>query len=97
MLCLGRSDGATGPWLCKVLSALALPLTVVRQGQLRFEPKGRAETFLPDRFLVWICGTKDGTHPHGLPAWDAENGGVKVSLHDGGKTPAVHPTRLTAL
>lgn len=76
---------AAGPWLGKMLPELALPLRVERQVQFWFEPNGGIESFLPDRFPIWIWETKDGAHPYGLPALDGASGGVKVSLHHGGK------------
>lgn len=83
-----------GPWAWKLLADLSLPLRVERQVQIWFEPVGGIEPFLPDRFPIWIWETKEGTHPYGLPALDGAGGGVKVSLHHGGKNPPCTPDTI---
>ena len=83
-----------GPWVGKLLVDLGLPLRVERQVQFWFEPEGGLELFLPDKFPIWIWETKEGTHPYGLPALDGARGGVKVSLHHGGKNPACTPETI---
>ena len=85
---------AAGPWLAKVLADLALPVHVERQVQFWFEPVGGVARFLPDKFPIWIWETKDGAHPYGLPAIEAASGGVKVSIHHGGKHPRCTPDTL---
>jgi sarcosine oxidase len=85
---------AAGPWLGQVLPKLALPLRVERQVQFWFEPGAGIESFLPDRFPIWIWETKDGAHPYGLPALDGASGGVKISLHHGGKNPICTPDTI---
>ena len=85
---------AAGPWLAKVLADLALPVHVERQVQFWFEPVGGVAPFLPDEFPIWIWETKDGAHPYGLPAIEAASGGVKVSIHHGGKHPRCTPETI---
>jgi sarcosine oxidase len=85
---------AAGPWLTKVLAGLALPVQVERQVQFWFEPVGSVAPFLPDKFPIWIWETKDGAHPYGLPAIEAASGGVKVSIHHGGKHPRCTPDTI---
>jgi sarcosine oxidase len=80
-----------GPWLGKVAADLALPLQVERQVQFWFEPAGGIEPFLPEQFPIWLWETNDGTHPYGLPAIDGSSGGVKVSMHHGGKNSHCTP------
>ena len=82
---------AAGPWLGKVLAELKLPLQVERQVQFWFEPAQGIEPFRPGRFPVWLWETQDGSHPYGLPAIDGANGGVKVSMHHGGRNPVCTP------
>ena len=88
-----------GPWARQLLSDLELPLKVERQIQFWFEPVGGLGPFLPDKFPIWIWETKDGEHPYGLPALDGEGGGVKVSIHHGGKnrdcTPETVERKIT--
>jgi sarcosine oxidase len=74
-----------GPWVGEVLRELSLPFLIERQVQLWFEPTSRIENFSPENFPVWIWETKDGAHPYGLPAIDGPGGGVKCSVHHGGK------------
>lgn len=83
-----------GPWLGKIAADLALPLQVERQVQFWFEPVGGIATFMPEKFPVWIWETKDGSHPYGLPAIDRASGGVKVSMHHGGKNPVCTPDTI---
>jgi sarcosine oxidase len=90
----GQLVVAAGPWLGKLLPDLALPLRVERQVQFWFEPGAGIESFLPDRFPIWIWETKDGAHPYGLPALDGASGGVKISLHHGGKNPICTPDTI---
>ena len=45
---------APGAWAPQLLSELGLPLEVERQVMYWFEPEGGADTFLPDRFPIWI-------------------------------------------
>jgi sarcosine oxidase len=85
---------AAGPWLVKVVSELALPLSVERQVQFWFEPNGGPEPFLPERFPIWIWETKDGAHPYGLPALDDPSGGVKVAVHHGGNNAPCTPDTI---
>jgi sarcosine oxidase len=85
---------AAGPWLGKVLADLELPLRVERQVQFWFEPACGIEPFHPSNFPVWIWETSDGTHPYGLPATDGVGGGVKVSMHHGGKNPVCTPDTI---
>ena len=85
---------AAGPWLGKVLSELELSLRVERQTQFWFEAPGGIEPFRPGTFPVWLWETRDGTHPYGLPAIDGPGGGVKVSLHHGGKNSVCTPDTI---
>ena len=85
---------AAGPWLGKVLAELKLPLQVERQVQFWFEPAQGIEPFRPGRFPVWLWETQDGSHPYGLPAIDGANGGVKVSMHHGGRNPVCTPDTI---
>jgi sarcosine oxidase len=77
-----------------VLADLALPVHVERQVQFWFEPAGGVARFLPDKFPIWIWETKDGAHPYGLPAIEAASGGVKISIHHGGKHPRCTPDTI---
>jgi sarcosine oxidase len=83
-----------GPWIGKLFADLGLLLRVERQVQLWFEPASGIEPFLPDKFPIWIWETKEGMHPYGLPALDGDGGGVKVSLHHGGKNPICTPDTI---
>jgi sarcosine oxidase len=69
-------------------------LRVSRQLQVWFEPNGGIESFLPDRFPIWLWETRDGDHPYGLPALEGASGGVKVALHHGGKNPTCTPDTI---
>jgi sarcosine oxidase len=68
-----------GPWAGRLLAGLGVPLTVMRQVPLWFEP-GDAAAFRRDRFPVFIAEVAEG-YFYGLPMVDPA--GVKVARHYG--------------
>jgi sarcosine oxidase len=70
-----------GPWANQVLPGL-FPLKVTRQVMAWIEPVGGVESFLPDRFPVFLCESpNDGFPGYGFPAVDGAHGGVKAAIH----------------
>jgi sarcosine oxidase len=75
-----EADGAivaAGPWTCKLLPELRLPLRVTRQVVGWFEPDD-AEQFAADRFPVFILETEYGHH-YGFPTYGRL--GIKIAKH----------------
>jgi sarcosine oxidase len=68
-----------GAWATQLLRDLGVPLTVMRQVILWFEPYEPA-LFRRDRFPIFICDTPGGAF-YGLPMIDPR--GVKVARHYG--------------
>ncbi len=70
-----------GPWAPQLLGDLGVPLSVERQVLFWFQPPGGVESFLPDRFPVYIWQRADGATPYGFPAVDGAAGGVKIAFY----------------
>ncbi len=68
-----------GPWARAVLTDLKLPLTVMRQVPMWFQPT-QPEKFRRDRFPIYIADLP-GAAVYGLPMIDPR--GIKVALHYG--------------
>lgn len=66
-----------GPWLGQLLAALQLPLTVMRQVVMWFDPTNRAD-FAAPRFPVFLADTPDGCF-YGIPV--AGDRGLKIARH----------------
>ena len=71
---------SAGAWAPKLLADLGLPLEVTRQLLFWFDPKGRIEPFLPDRFPIFIWEPEDGNSFYAIPAHEGPTGGVKVAF-----------------
>jgi sarcosine oxidase len=56
-----------------------------------FEPKNGRETFLPDRFPIYIWEPEDGNKFYGFPAQDGDRG-VKAAFFRAGGTPTTPET-----
>jgi sarcosine oxidase len=69
-----------GAWATKLLVDIGVPLTVMRQVLLWFDPGERAELFQRNRFPVFIADVPGGPI-YGLPAIDSF--GFKVARHYG--------------
>ena len=78
-----RLVNAPGAWAPQLLD-LELPLQVLRQVLVWFDPEGGTEPFLPDRFPIYIWETPRATF-YGFPHQEGPPGGVKVALHGGGE------------
>lgn len=70
---------AAGPWAAGLLAGMQIPLTVMRQVMLWFEPS-RPDAFRIEKFLVFIAETKDG-YFYGVPMLNGW--GVKIAQHYG--------------
>ncbi len=68
-----------GPWARSVLAELKLPLALMRQVPMWFQPK-KPEQFRRDRFPIFIADVP-GAAVYGLPMIDPR--GVKVAVHYG--------------
>jgi sarcosine oxidase len=69
-----------GAWATTVLAKMGVPLTVMRQVLLWFDPRDPKERFQRDRFPVFIADVPDGPI-YGLPAIDRS--GLKIARHYG--------------
>jgi sarcosine oxidase len=69
-----------GAWATKLLSDIGVPLCVMRQTLLWFDPRERSYNFRRDRFPIFIVDVP-GMPFYGLPAIDRH--GVKVARHYG--------------
>jgi|SRR5579872_2050152 len=67
-----------GAWATKLLSDIGVPLAVMRQVMLWFDPRDRSELFQRNRFPVFIADIPGGPI-YGLPAIDSF--GLKVARH----------------
>ncbi len=83
---------APGAWAPQVLSDLGLPLTVERQVQFWFAPRGGAEMFRLGRHPIYIWETSTGVQFYGFPAHGPPEDGVKVAFYRMG-----HDTQPDAL
>jgi sarcosine oxidase len=79
---------SAGAWAPKLLADLGLPLEVTRQILFWFEPQGGIESFLPDRFPIFIWEPEDGNSFYSIPAHDGPEGGVKVAFFRADGRPA---------
>ncbi len=74
----------TGAWAPETLAGLRLPLEVQRRVACWFQPGGRGiESFLPDRFPIYIWNVSNQETFYGFPATDGRDGGVKLAMHSG--------------
>jgi sarcosine oxidase len=70
-----------GPWANTALQEI-LPLRVTRQVMAWIQPTTGVDTFLPDRFPVFLCEDPEGGFPgYGFPALDGPRGGIKAAIH----------------
>jgi sarcosine oxidase len=69
-----------GAWATRLLSDSGMPLTVMRQVQLWFDPGPALPQFARDRFPVFLIDSPLGAH-YGLPAIDRY--GLKCARHYG--------------
>ena len=69
-----------GAWATHLLASMGVPLAVMRQVMLWFDPGERAELFQRNRFPVFIADVPGGPI-YGLPAIDSF--GLKVARHYG--------------
>lgn len=72
-----------GAWAPELLADLGVELTVERQVQFWFTPRGDAARFTPDRHPVYIWESAEGRQCYGFPAVD---GTVKVAFFRGGQS-----------
>jgi sarcosine oxidase len=84
----GRLVVSAGAWAPKLLADLGLPLEVTRQLLFWFDPKDGIESFLPDRFPIFIWEPEDGNSFYAIPAHNGPGGGVKVALFRADGRPA---------
>ncbi|WP_106239685.1 N-methyl-L-tryptophan oxidase [Allonocardiopsis opalescens] len=76
----GRLVVCPGAWAPRLLADLGVPLTVERQVQYWFAPRGGTAAFAPDRQPIYIWESADGTQVYGFPAIDGPDGGVKTAF-----------------
>lgn len=75
---------APGAWAPDLLSQLPIRFDVRRQVMCWFQPVSSPESFLPDRFPIYIYDV-DGTEIfYGFPATDESSAGVKAAMHTAG-------------
>jgi sarcosine oxidase len=72
---------AAGAWTSKVISQLALPLTVIRKVMFWFEPRAGVDAFLSDRCPIFMWEPKDEVLFYGFPGSVDRKKGVKVAIH----------------
>ncbi len=72
-----------GAWAPKVLSPLALPLTVRRKVMFWFDRIGSVGPFLPESFPIYLWEPEGAPQFYGFPAAEGKSGGVKVAIHVG--------------
>lgn len=76
---------APGAWATDILGELHLPLEVQRRAVCWFQPQSSIESFLPERFPIYVWDV-DGAHVfYGFPAIDGPGAGAKVAMHSGGE------------
>ena len=68
-----------GAWATKLLTDIGVPLRVMRQTLLWFNPKSRPEAFRRDNFPIFIADVP-GAPFYGLPAID-HHFGLKIARH----------------
>ncbi|RCV48624.1 N-methyl-L-tryptophan oxidase [Marinitenerispora sediminis] len=69
-----------GAWAPRLLADLGVPLTVERQVQHWFAPRGGIGPFLPERHPIYIWEDAAGEQVYGFPAVDGPAGGVKTAF-----------------
>jgi sarcosine oxidase len=70
-----------GPWANQAMHG-AFPLRVTRQVMAWIQPTTGVDSFLPERFPVFLCEDPDGGFPaYGFPAMDGRAGGIKAAIH----------------
>ncbi len=72
-----------GAWAPELLAELNVPLTVERQVQYWFTPRGPVDPFLADRHPIYVWEREAGRQFYGFPATDRTSG-VKVAFFRGG-------------
>ncbi len=76
---------APGAWAPVPLGELKIPFDIRRHVMCWFRPVANTESFLPERFPIYLWDV-DGEHVfYGFPAIDGLGGGVKVAMHTGGE------------
>lgn len=80
-----------GAWAPQLLADLDLPLEVIRQVMFWYEPTSGLESFLPDRFPIFIWEPDDGNMFYGFPAQDDDRG-VKAAFFRAGGVPTTPET-----
>jgi sarcosine oxidase len=100
----GRIVLCPGAWAPGLLADLGLPLTVERQVQYWFAPRGGTGPFLPGRHPVFVWEDAEGTQVYGFPAYEGPDGGVKTAFFRRGTAcdpdaldRAVHPEEVDAI
>lgn len=78
-----------GPWARQVLAELSLPLTIMRQVPMWFQPSDPTP-FRRDNFPIFIADLPNGAF-YGLPM--IESRGIKVAMHYGGDELS-HPDQV---
>ena len=81
---------APGAWAPDLLHELEIPFDIRRHVMCWFHPVANAESFLPERFPIYLWEIDSEHVFYGFPAIDGSEGGVKVAMHTGGDrcTPA---------
>ena len=88
---------APGAWAPGLLQELGIPFDIRRHVMCWFRPVANVESFLPERFPIYLW-EMDSEHVfYGFPAIDGSEGGVKVAMHTGGDrcTPANIERRIS--
>lgn len=70
-----------GPWAPRLLADVGVPLQVLRQVNVFFEPDD-PERFAPDRLPIYLLDVEEGDY-YGFPLFPGQ--GVKFGRHDGGE------------
>ena len=93
-----------GPWAPGLLAGLGVPMTIERQVQHWFAPRGGVTPFRADRHPVYIWEPAGGFQMYGFPAIDGPDGGAKIAFFRRGTptTPeeldtAVHPAEIAEM
>ncbi|MBV2363690.1 N-methyl-L-tryptophan oxidase [Streptomonospora nanhaiensis] len=69
-----------GAWAPEVLAGLGVPLTVERQVQYWFHPRGGTAPFAADRHPVYVWEDARGVQIYGFPAYEGPQDGVKAAF-----------------
>ena len=77
---------APGPWAPDLLADLGVPLSIERQVQYWFQPRGGVAPFQPERHPIYIWEDAAGGQIYGFPAIDGPAGGAKIAFFRKGVT-----------